>query len=149
MIEDFTYYYYGKDGELKTAPTPMSVPEEIEDYANANDAVSLVQKLGCIGRSHHSISSEYHRLCLDVLKIAVEKHGEVFPMLLRGTRSDRPDTDHKILFGTTNKEVAQFYGEIREYQNIRGLKTRSTMKSVISDDLTEMDEEIIFFPSHA
>lgn len=142
--DDFTYYYFDQE-ELRSAPSAMSVPEYVEDFANIHDAVGYVQKLGCLGQSQHVVKNEFHQLCLKVLKVAVNQYGETFPVLLRGTQSDRPDSDHKILFGTTNTKVAAFYGDIREYRNVRGLRTRSIAESVVSDGLEEMDEEIIFF----
>jgi hypothetical protein len=142
--DDFTYYYY-QGGQIVEASALCDVPEDIEDYCKISDAVSFVQKIGCAGRSQHNVKTEYHRLCLDVLKIAVQKHGEVFPVLLRGTRSTRPDADHQILFGTTDKTVAEFYGQVREYRNIKGLRTRSMAVSVATDDYGQCDEEVIFF----
>ena len=50
------------------------------------------------------------------------------------------------MFGTTDKEVAKSYGNIKVYENIKGLRTVSTMKSVKTGDWSDTDEEIIFFP---
>lgn len=144
--DDFTYYYY-RDSQLVAAQSLSDVPEDVEDYCKISEAVAFVQKIGCAGRSQHDIKTEYHQLCLDVLKIAVEKYGEVFPVLLRGTRSNRPEAEHKILFGTTQREVAEFYGEVREYKYVKGLRTASLMLSVVSGEYDQMDEEVIFFPA--
>ena len=138
-------YFYFKNNQLKTVNACSEVPED-EDFAKIDDAVSYVQHLGCAGFSQHKIKSEYHRLCLEVLKWAVENIGETFPEILRGSRSDRPDKDYLILFGTTDRSVAEFYGKVRVYRNIKGLKTASTAKSVKTGDWTYADEEIIFFP---
>jgi len=148
------YYYYKESGEIATAPSAMSIPEEIEVFAKLSDAVRFVQKLGCVGTSQHIIKEgekgEFHRLCLEVLKRNVREIGEVFSLVLRGVRpSSYPDAEHKILFGSTDRKVAEFYGEIREYRNIKGLKVFSLMRSVNYEengDESEMDEEIIFFP---
>ena len=140
---DFTYYYF--DGNEIKSGLLSSVPDEVEDYAKVHEAIGFVQHIGCTGKSQHVISSDYHRLCLEVLKIAVEKYGETFPVLLRGVRSNRPDSEHKILFGTTDRQVAGFYGEVREYRNIKGLRTNSAMKSVKTNNMSDMDEEVIFF----
>lgn len=144
---DFTYYYFDSEGNLQTAPSAMSVPEEVEDFCKIHDAIGYVQKLGCAGMSQHSIRNDYHKLCLSVLKIAVEKYGETFPVLLRGVRSDRPDSDHMILFGTTDRAIAEFYGKVGEYRHVKGLKTRSVAESVVTGEVDQMDEEIIFFPN--
>lgn len=142
------------DGEvLKVTHAVSEVPEEIEDWASVGEAVSYVQHLGCAGFSQHKIKSDYHKLCLAVLKWAVENIGEVFPEVLRGVRSQRSEQESLILFGTTDKEVAKFYakdGNIKAYKNVKGLKTMSTMKSVKNDDWADQgDEEIIFFPEYA
>lgn len=142
---DFTYYYY-QSGSIQAAAKCSEVPEDVESFVKIQNAVSFVQKLGCAGISQHKVNEEHHALCLDVLRIAVEKYGEVFPVLLRGVRSQRPDCDHKILFGTTDYSVAAEYGEVKEYRNVKGLRTRSTALSVVTGDYDQMDEEIIFFP---
>lgn len=147
--DDFTYYYYDAEGQF-TASSLSKVPDEIEDFANIFNAVGFVQKLGCIGASQHKVRSQYHQLCLDVLKIAVEKYGEIIPVAFRGIRSRRTDDESLILFASTEKAVAEFYaidGDIREYHNIRGLRVNSQTKSVISEGWDLQDEEIIFFPS--
>lgn len=144
FANDFTNYWL--EGEcLKGAPASQVPDECFDDACKISEAVGFVQKLGCAGRSQHVVSSEYHRCCLAVLRMAVEKYGETFPVLLRGTRSSRPDAEHQILFGTTDKTVAEFYGQVREYRNIKGLRTRSVALSVATDDYSQCDEEVIFF----
>ena len=144
-------FYLDKNEVLKTAQAVSEVPEDVEDWTSVSDAVSYVQHLGCAGFSQHKIKSDYHKLCLAVLRWAVENIGEVFPEVLRGVRSQRSDQDSLILFGTTDKKVAEFYAKdgIKVYRNIKGLRIMSTMKSVKTDDWADQgDEEIIFFPEY-
>jgi hypothetical protein len=142
-----TRQFWLEDGSLQWAASPSGVPDEVwDDACTIYEAISFVQRLGCSGRSQHQIKSKYHETCLAVLRMAVQEYGEVFPVLLRGTRSSRPDSEHRILFGTTNPAVASFYGEIREYRNVCGLRTKSLVLSVVSGDYSQADEEIIFFP---
>jgi hypothetical protein len=142
-----TRHYWLENGNLQSAESPDGVPDEIWDTAaTIYEAISFVQRLGCGSASQHTIKSAYHETCLAVLKMAVQTYGETFPVLLRGTRSSRPDSEYKILFGTTNPAIAEFYGEVREYRNIKGLRTRSLLLSVLTDDYSSQDEEIIFFP---
>jgi NAD-dependent SIR2 family protein deacetylase len=145
-LDEIKHYYYSEAGNLVYTKSVSEVPEDL-NYASNGDAVRYVQKLGCCGLSQHTIRGEYHQLCLDVLRSAVEEYGEVFPSVLRGVRSERNECDSLILFGTTSREVAEFYGskEIREYRNVLGLRTLAA-KSVVTDDYSQVDEEIIFFP---
>lgn len=142
---DFTYYWFADGGELLSGPLSQ-VPEE-EDFVTIVDAVNYVQTLGAIGKSQHQIEAGYHRLALTVLKLAVQKYGEHFEVLLRGDRNPRAIADYKILFGTENESVANFYGPIQKHHNVRGLRTRSQLLSVITNDCQQQDEEIIFFPA--
>lgn len=143
---DFRQFWL-ESGVLQSAANAAGVPDEcFEDACTISEAVSFVQRLGCAGRSQHIVKDGYHATVLAVLKMAVEQYGEDFPELLRGTRSDRSDADHKILFGTTDRAVAEQYGTIRNYRNARGLRTTSLVLSVVSDDYSQQDEEIIFFP---
>jgi nucleoside diphosphate kinase len=142
-----TRQFWLENGSLQWAASPSGVPDEVwDDACTIYEAISFVQHLGCAGRSQHQIKTKYHETCLAVLRMAVQEYGEVFPVLLRGTRSARPDSEHRILFGTTNPDVASFYGEIRQYYNVRGLRTSSLVLSVVTDDYSQADEEIIFFP---
>lgn len=124
------------------------LPEDEDlEFCKLGDALAFVQKLGCIGASQHVITNEYHRLCLAVLRWAVDNVGETFPEVLRGVRSERSDSEHLILFGTRDRQVAEFYGStIKTYRNVRGIKTYSCAKSVKNNAWSELDEEIIFFP---
>lgn len=152
-FNEFSYFYFDKGadtkGSLKIVDKCSQVPDEIEDFCKLDDAIALVQKLGCCGICQHQIKDEYHQLCLTVLAKAVDNIGETFPLVLRGVRSKRPDSDYKILFGTRDQQVAAFYGEtIKEYHNVRGVRVKcSRAKSVKTDDWDEQDDEIIFFPS--
>lgn len=142
--EDLNYYFF-KDGQLVGDKLQNISDEVLENAFKINEAVWFVQKLGCIGKSQHIIHNEEHRTALAILRMAVEKYGEVFPVVLRGCSGSLPLDQHLILFGTTDPDVAAFYGEVREFCNIRGLRTNSFQQSVKTDDLREMDEEIIFF----
>lgn len=144
--EDINYYFFKKDGQLVGDSLENLSDEDFDRSLKISEAVGYVQKLGCLGKSQHIIHNDEHRTALAVLRMAVEKYGEVFPVVLRGCSGSLPLEQHLILFGTTDREVAEFYGEVREFQNIKGLRTYSLMKSVKSDDLKEIDEEIIFFP---
>jgi len=144
--DDFRQFWL-ESGVLQSAAKASAVPDEVWDTAcTIGEAVSFVHRLGCAGRSQHIIKDGYHSTVLAVLRMAVEQYGEDFPELLRGTRSDRPDAEHKILFGTTDRAVAEQYGNPRTYHNVRGLRTSSLMLSVVSEDYGQQDEEIIFFP---
>lgn len=143
-LEDITYYYL-TDGQLK-GTTALEVPDEyFDDCCTASEAVRFVQQLGCQGRSQHIIHSKFHRCALAVLRMAVERYGEVFPRVLRGCSGNLPIEKHLILFGSLDRRVAEFYGEVQEFKNIRGLRVNSQAKSVLTDDYTVSDEEIIFF----
>jgi len=141
---DFNYYYF-ECGVLNSAPL-ADVPEEIEDYAKISDAVAFVQKCGAVGWSQHTPRNEYHELCLEILKVAVKLYGTKYKTLYRGVRSSRPDSDHKIMFATPSKTVAEWYGDVKEISNIKGLAYRSTLNSVIECS-SEPDIEILFFPA--
>jgi hypothetical protein len=146
--DDFTQYYY-LGGELKVASVVSEVPEDVDDFTTINEAIFWMQKLGCIGRHVHG-DNPSNSLLLEVMRIAVEKYGQVFPLVYRGVRSNRPDAQYKILYGALDKNVAAFYGNVKVYRNVRGLLTRSLAKPVLADETTpadEADEEIIFFPS--
>lgn len=145
---EFNYFYFEGD-TLKIVGRCSELPEDENlEFCKLDNAISYVQKLGCAGISQHSIRGEYHHLCLTVLRWAVDNLGETFPTILRGVRSERPDSDYKILFGTRDPEVAKFYGnKIKTYTNVRGLQAKAfTTKSVKSGDWGETDDEIIFFP---
>ena len=146
-LEDITYYFLSSTNELKgDSLQNLSDDDDFDRSMKISEAVGYVQKLGCLGKSQHIVHNEEHRTALAFLRMAVEKYGEVFPVVLRGCSGSLPLDQHLILFGTTDPDIAAFYGEVKEFHNIKGLRTSSFMQSVKSDDLTEMDEEIIFFP---
>lgn len=148
ITNEFTYFYF-KDGKLERVGSLYQVPEEEGvAFCKLADAIGYVQKLGCCGMSQHKIRNEYHHLCLEVLRWYVDNFGETFPLIFRGVRNERPDSEHLILFGTRDIEVAKFYGStIKKYTNIKGLRTASYVKSVKTEDWSEADDEIIFFPT--
>ena len=141
---DFTRYYYDQDDALKTSPNVSGIPEEIENYFSILEAIRYLQKLGCWGKSLHSEDPEVS-LARQVLKIAVEKYGEVVEVF-RGHHGEFCG-ECKILYGATDRNVAAFYGPIIESRIVKGLRTLSTAESVVNpEDVSAMDEEIIFFP---
>lgn len=147
-VHEFSYFYF-EGGTLKAVDKCSQLPDDEDlEFCKLSDAVGYVQKLGCCGMKQHSIRSEYHRLCIEVLRWAVKNTGQVFPVVFRGVRSNRAESEHMILFGTRDKAVAAFYGStLKEYRNVRGILVRTShVKSVKTDDWSESDDEIIFFP---
>ncbi len=140
-------YYALVDGHLVRYETCSDVPDELFNAGlglRICDAVSAVQKRGCQMKSLHIVDSEYYANVLAVLKMAVEKYGEIFPTLYRGVADgSTPDSQRLIFFGSTQREVAEFYGDVQEIRNVRGLRTHSFCESVTGND--QMDEEVIFF----
>jgi hypothetical protein len=148
-FQEFSYFYLESGDTLKMVDACSHLPsDENLEFCKLGEAINYVQKLGCWGKSQHAVENEYHRLCLKVLRWAVKNQGQLYPIVYRGVRTDRPDSQHKILFGTRDKEVAAFYGsKIKEYFNVRGILVNSShVKSVKNDSWNESDEEIIFFP---
>lgn len=143
--DDFTNYYFEGD-RLVGLPASQVPDNKFYDACTISDAVRFLQHLGCIGRCIHTPTSEYHRACIATLKRATDIYGETFQLLFRGVRSDRPDSEYKILYGTTHRDIASFYGKILEYRQVKGLRTRTLAKSVVTNDYSQDDEEIIFFP---
>lgn len=146
--ESDTSYYWVENGQIQSAPKCSMVPDEVFENGRAmkiSTAVSSVQKDGCIGRSLHRTGDDWHETVLAILEMAVDKYGETFDILYRGTHSDRPDSDHRILFATTDKNVAEFYGSVKQYRTVKGLRTKSMKLSVVTGDYTQCDDEVIFF----
>ena len=127
--KDFTYYYFDQHGNISTAFKVSEIPDSVSNYANTGDAVSHFQKRGCIGKSLHISDSEYYDLCLYILKKATEKYGQEVSVL-REIRDNYPESAHKILFGTFDKEVAEFYGETIKTYTVKGLIINSLKHSV-------------------
>jgi hypothetical protein len=135
-------YFYLDLGNLVVTNTP---PEEIE-YCTYTEALRHSCWLGSCGFNQHQFRDDFHVLCNKVLRWLVENYGEKFEVLYRGSRSDRLDSEYKILFGSTDEDVAAHYGPVKIYRNVKGFKHTSLLKSVKTDDYTESDEEVIFFP---
>ncbi|UFP97273.1 hypothetical protein [Gloeobacter morelensis] len=122
-----------------------AVPEGPQvEYTTVRNAVGLVQSLGCWGMSQHQIRDENHRLALAALRWAV-RHWGCEVDLFRGVRDDFPDSQHLILFGTPDLEVARFYGPDIKHYRVRALHTQSNCVPVASADPGHMDIEYIFF----
>lgn len=143
--DDFTNYYL-VGGVLKSGSINEIPDEYFEDACTIGEAVRFVQQLGCQGRSQHVVHSEYHHCVLAVLQSAVDKYGEEFSVIYRGCSGSLPLDKHLVLFGSTDLSVAGFYGEVKQFKNIKGLRVSSLAKSVVTDDYGYDDEEIIFFP---
>lgn len=143
--DDFTYYYFDNN-ELKIATVVSEIPEHINEWMTISDAVGYVRKIGCMGQHIHNCQKQSTKLALAVLRIAIYKYGQMFDKVYRGSKSSRPLSEYKLIFASPSREVAEFYGEVTELTNIRGLLTRSMAKSVVTDDYSQVDEEILFFP---
>ncbi len=143
-----TAYYALVNGELVRYENCSDVPDELFDAGlglKISDAVSDVQKRGCQMKSLHVVDSVYYANVLAVLKMAVEKYGEIFPSIYRGIADgSTPDSERLIFFGATDRKIAEFYGTVTELSNVKGLRTNSTCASVSSDEF-DMDEEVIYF----
>lgn len=156
--DDFTQYYF-RNGELKSAPSVADVPEDVENFANIHEALSALQSRGCWGLSNQlDIEPKNQRdrqrlealhLDIAIIKIAIEKYGEILPVIYRGRNPEMtlPIAKHKVLFGSPNRAIAAWYGEVTEYQNVKALRYYSKKVSVIDPDNADaMDEEVVFFP---
>ena len=145
------WYQMPNSKEILWASSISQIPEDdnilITDVYQIH---SLLQGIGCCGLSGHDnnplITGDWSVFALKVLPLAIEKHGEIFPVVYRGISGDLPDNQHRYLFGSLDKEVAAFYGEVQEYRNIKGLHFRSTVKSVKTGDYDDGDSEVIFLP---
>lgn len=142
---NFTNYYLAAN-TLKSGTVSEIPDEHFENACTVSEAVSFVQQLGCQGRSQHVIHSAYHRCALAVLRMAVDKYGEEFPVVYRGCSGSLPIEQHLILFGTTDRAVAECYGKVQEFRNVVGLKYQSLAKSVVTGGYDYSDKEIIFSP---
>lgn len=145
-MTEFTRFYF-QDGLLATAEKVSEIPDKVDSFWTVAEAARHLQSMGCRGKSLHVVKDEDHALALAVLRHAVETVGEVFPTVFRGERNcgNFADSDHKILYGALNIEVAKAYGQVKEYKNVKGLRTKSMARSIV-DDGFDCDEEIIFFP---
>ena len=148
----FTYWYKKNDtSEILEASSLAEVPED-EDilFANVYQIHRFLQHLGCAGISGHDnnkfMQSPDRTFILEILPLAIEKYGQIYPIVYRGISGNLPDSKHRYLFGSLDKEVAECYGKVREYHNIKGLHFRSTVKSVKTGDYDDGDSEVIFLP---
>ena len=147
MIGEFDRFYFDADGNLVCSETISAIPEEVEVFWTVSEAARYMQQLGCWGKSLHVVKKEEHALALAVLRYAVEKQGEVFPIIYRGERNCGGFAleDHKILYGSTDFDIASAYGDVQVFRDVKAIKTKSLAMS-IKDDGFDCDEEIIFFP---
>jgi hypothetical protein len=137
-------YFWEEAGQLKSGSL-SDVPEGDIEYGTLQDAAGMLQKVGCCGSQVHTSDSPYVRFCLRVLEFCAARDGRVFETVYRGTRSSRPENEYRVLFGCADKDVAATYGAVKQYSGIKGLVLPSLAKSVLTDDYSQMDEEIIFF----
>ena len=154
---DFTQYYF-QDGELKSASSVADVPEDVDNFASIHSALGSLQDRGCWGLSNQDIEPKTKRdrqrlealqLDIAIIKIAIEKYGEILPVIYRGRNPEMtlPIAKHKVLFGSPNRAIAAWYGEVAEYHNVKALRYYSKKVSVIDpDNVDAMDEEVVFFP---
>ena len=151
----FTYWHKKIDTDkILEASSLAEVPEDEDTlFANVYQIHRFLQHIGCAGISGHDnnkfMQSPDRIFILEILPLAIEKYGEIYPIVYRGISGDLPDNRHRYLFGSLDKEVAECYGKVREYHNVKGLHFRSTVKSVKTEDWGEEDEgdsEVIFLP---
>lgn len=139
--DDFTRYYYAEDGTIQSCSLASEVPDEVDDYFTISEALSFLQRAGCWG---FSFDAETARpsvlLAAEIVKIAIEKYGEVFPVLYRGC--DGPEPSGRVIkYGSPIREVAEFYGKVKVLRNIKGLRHLGFAESVCGLD---RDEEVLF-----
>jgi hypothetical protein len=150
----FTYWYRYDDTEIVEVPSLCEVPDNEEIlFGNVYTLFDHFNHLGACGINPHIPNNPKNpflrttEFYLEILPLAIEKYGEIYPIIYRGIRSDRPDSDYRILFGSLDRDVAAWYGTIRKYRNIKGLHFQSSLKNVLTDDWEhEGDSEVIFLP---
>lgn len=149
----FSYWYQMPNTkEILWASSISEIPEDENILmCDVYQIHWLLQGIGCSGHSGHNdnplTTGDWSAFALKVLPLAIEKYGEIYPVVFRGISGNLPDNQHRYLFGSLDKEVAKYYGKIREYHNIKGLHFRSTVKSVKTGDWEdEGDSEVIFLP---
>jgi hypothetical protein len=139
--DDFTRYYYAEDGTIQSCRLASQVPDEVDECFTIVEAVSFLQKAGCWG---FSFDAETARpsvlLAAEIVEIAIEKYGEVFPVLYRGCTGPEP-SNRVIKYGSPIREVAEFYGDVKVLTNVKGLRHLGFADSVCGGD---RDEEVLF-----
>ena len=139
-------YYYTIGSKLCSGGF-SDIPDDDIDFITPEQAANYLAKVGCIGRNHHQAIRPYHKLALDALRDWITKNPTVVPLVYRGARATKhPLRDHNILFGSTAREVAEYYGEVVEYHNIIGYPFTPIVKMENYDIIP--GEEVIFFPEH-
>lgn len=155
-MDDFRYFFF-ENNIIKEASSLSLVPKEILDYSRIMDAVDYFQLLGMMGMPIQDKQPnlpngkiyEYYDLYWEVLKIAYNQYKQTFPLLYRGYRKERPDSDYRIIYTTPSLDVAKFYGDnIKEYRNVDGLLTHGCGKSVVTGEWNEIDDEVLLIPAH-
>jgi hypothetical protein len=141
--DDFTRYYY-QDGTIQSCQLASQVPDEVEECFTIAEAVSFLQKAGCWGYSFDASTARPSvLLAAAIVEIAIEKYGEVFPVLYRGCTGPEP-SNRVIKYGSPDLKVAQFYGDVKVLTNVKGLRYLGFAESVCGN---ERDEEVLFLAS--
>ena len=127
------------------------IPDDIFDLTlTKHEAVDILEHLGAIGQNVHTSTKPIHLLALKIIRKCIEDHGEVFPVLYRGTSSLRPINEYKLLYGSPNIDIARFYkgpdGYIQVFRDVLGFRVSTRLKSVITNDWSQIDENVMFFP---
>lgn len=154
-LDDFHYYYLNRTKIIESEALSL-VPENEEiRFCKISDAISYFSAPArCYQKgSRQEITNDYAYLCYEVLKIAISKYGKNFDKLYRGClKIGLKDEDHLMLFSTDDLDVVNFYGEkygwIKTYENVFGLLTYPLNKSVVTEDWSYSDREIIFVPQN-
>jgi hypothetical protein len=143
MFHEFSYFWF-KDGDLMITDLD-EVPPDV-DFLNLYYAHRQI-RLASMQGNYHQNPKPSTLLAIAALRWAVANHGEIFPLLYRGVRSSRPDSEYSVLFATPDIGVAKFYGDVKvkEYKNIKGIKFNSHLKSVVTEDYDHIDVEVVFF----
>lgn len=146
-IKEFTYYYFLDDGQLRMdKPIPKEAGERWESIPGA---YRYFASIGCwqgtVQKPFKDV--EYYWACLNILRFGVKYLGTIYPVLYRGVQSIQSHGYEKIIFGTPDKAVAQWYagdkGKVIEYYNVKALMFNSLKIPVLGGD--ELDKEAVFF----
>ena len=141
---EFSYFIEGKYGLLMGDLS--DIPIEVEDYWTVNEAFQCICKNSCLRLKRGTT----YELTLKILRWYFANFAEVFPILYRGINEGNADTaEDEFIFTTPNKVIAEWYagptGTIKEYRNTKGIAFKSPLKSVLTDDWSQSDIEVLVF----
>lgn len=151
-FNDFNYFYLDENNVIIEVDSVSKVPEGDDiKYGRIMDAVAYFQQLG-MARQPIQFKLDTHLyedydFYYEILKIGYKRYGQKFDVLYRGCNSDRPDSGYKIIYTSDNRDVASFYGTVKEYRNVMGFLTHGNGTSVVSGDYDQIDNEIIVIPN--